>query len=189
MFGSSGRKTLSPLADADSDAASPGEASPSVLKKGFKKVGLHPSERRGSSIPVPSRPATARSSGSLAKQEEPWEESKDVSAPHSLDPSLDAAAVKPPSNNAVELPAVGRLSDDARAGLAEDQVDNDVDDAGDVTAIYVGNRDVVADGKYVEVFMGIHIWKQLIERQEPEPHCASGRRCGHLNEPHCRLGP
>jgi hypothetical protein len=76
--------------DEDKSASPLGSSSAKKLKKGWKMIGVHPAERQslGSVEDADEgRPATA--GASLARQEE---ELKDVSVPHSVDTSLEAAA-------------------------------------------------------------------------------------------------
>lgn len=80
--------SLSPGSSNESPKTSPRGSE--NLKPGFKKVGLHPSERVVSDEGERKKESL---SASLARQEE---ELKDVSVPHGLDTALQASEVKSP---------------------------------------------------------------------------------------------
>jgi hypothetical protein len=109
------RSPTTPMLRGDEDkSASPlGSSSAKKLKKGWKMIGVHPAERQslGSMEDVDEgRPATA--GASLARQEE---ELKDISVPHSVDNSLEAAATM----KAEEL-----IGDWEKGKKARDEVEN-----------------------------------------------------------------
>ncbi|KAF2649195.1 hypothetical protein K491DRAFT_684045 [Lophiostoma macrostomum CBS 122681] len=108
------------------------ESRQSKFKKGFSRVGILPSERSSmdSNNDVASRPGTARSS--LAKQED---ELKGVSAPHSLDTTLEPAAtsVVDASPKTLGVERLSNLDAVVRGSLEDKDVEQ--------TVIYHGPED------------------------------------------------
>ena len=134
-----GNTRSSDIGVATSPTNSP-ESRQGKLRKGFARVGILPSERSSldSNNDTMSPPGTARSS--LAKQEE---DLKGVTAPHSIDTTLEPAAT-----SVADVPAktlgVKRLAN--LEGFGGQSLDNE-QAAGEVTVIHHGPESAHQDAR------------------------------------------